>query len=163
MTEPLLEKVLDAHGGLGLWSGLTKITAHLSIGGPIWAVKGWASALVKETLEIETKTERSVLSPFTKADLRSVFEVGPERVTIESADGEVVERRVDARRAFKGLIRSTPWDVLHLGYFVGYGLWNYLTTPFCSRTRAWRRERSIPGTRRGRHGAACTSPSQLRS
>jgi hypothetical protein len=130
MTEPLLEKVLDAHGGLGLWSGLTKITAHLSIGGPIWAAKGWADALVKETVEIETKTERSVFSPFTKPGLRSVFEVGPERVTIESADGGVVERRLDARRAFKGFIRYTPWDILHLGYFVGYGIWNYLTAPF---------------------------------
>jgi len=130
MTEPLLEKVLDAHGGLGLWSGLTKITAHLSIGGPIWAAKGWADALVKETVEIETKTERSVFSPFTKPGLRSVFEVGPERVTIESAGGGVVERRVDPRRAFKGFIRYTPWDILHLGYFVGYGIWNYLTAPF---------------------------------
>ena len=130
MTEPLLEKVLDAHGGLGLWSGLTKITAHLSIGGPIWAAKGWADALVKETVEIETKTERIVFSPFTKPGLRSVFEVGPERVTIESADGGVVERRLDARRAFKGFIRYTPWDILHLGYFVGYGIWNYLTAPF---------------------------------
>jgi hypothetical protein len=130
MTAPLLEKVLDAHGGLGLWSGLTKITAHLSIGGPIWAAKGWADALVTETVEIETKKERSVISPFTMPGLRSVFEVGPERVTIESADGRVVERRLDARRAFKGFIRSTPWDILHLGYFVGYGLWNYLTTPF---------------------------------
>jgi hypothetical protein len=130
MANPLLEKVLDAHGGLGLWSRLTKITAHLSIGGPIWAAKGWADALVKETVEIETKTERSVFSPFTKPDLRSVFEVAPERVTIESADGGVVARRLDARRAFKGFIRSTPWDILHLGYFVGYGLWNYLTAPF---------------------------------
>ncbi len=42
----------------------------------------------------------------------------------------MVERRLDARRAFKGFIRSTPWDILHLGYFVGYGIWNYLTAPF---------------------------------
>jgi hypothetical protein len=24
----------------------------------------------------------------------------------------------------------TPWDVLQLAYFIGYALWNYLTTPF---------------------------------
>jgi len=126
----LLDMVLQAHGGLDLWSGLTKITARLSIRGPIWASKGWPDALVKETLEIETKTERSVFSPFTKPDLRPVFEVGPERVTLESATGVVVEQRLDARAAFKGFIRSTPWDRLHLGYFIGYANWNYLTTPF---------------------------------
>jgi len=44
----LLDTVLRAHGGLGLWSGLTKITARVSIGGPIWAAKGWPDALAKE-------------------------------------------------------------------------------------------------------------------
>ena len=24
----------------------------------------------------------------------------------------------------------TPWDVLQLAYFIGYAMWNYLTTPF---------------------------------
>jgi hypothetical protein len=42
----------------------------------------------------------------------------------------VVEQRLDARAAFKGFLRSTPWDRLHLGYFVGYAFWNYFTTPF---------------------------------
>ena len=109
----LLDTVLRAHGGLDLWSGLTRITARVSIGGPIWAAKGWRDALLKETVEIDTKTERSVFSPFTQADLRSIFEVCPERVTLESANGEVIEQRFDARAAFKGFIRSTPWDRLH--------------------------------------------------
>jgi hypothetical protein len=130
MMDPLLEEVLEAHGSLDLWSGLTKITARVSIGGPIWAIKGWPDALVQETVEIDTKVERSVFTPFTRPDLRSVFEVGPERVTLETLDGEQVEQQTDARAAFKGYLRSTPWDVLNLGYFVGYAFWNYLSTPF---------------------------------
>jgi hypothetical protein len=124
----LLDAVLGAHAGLDLWSGLTKITARVSIRGPIWALKGWPDALAEETVEIDTKVERSVFSPFTQPDLRSIFEVGPERVTLELASGDVVEQRLDA--AFKGFLRSTPWDRLHLGYFVGYAFWNYFTTPF---------------------------------
>ena len=51
--EGLVNFVLQAHGGLDLWSGLIKITARLSIAGPICAIKGWPDALVKETVEIE--------------------------------------------------------------------------------------------------------------
>ena len=34
------------------------------------------------------------------------------------------------RAAFAGHVRETPWDRLHLTYFLGYALWHYLTTPF---------------------------------
>jgi len=27
-------------------------------------------------------------------------------------------------------VRETPWDRLHLTYFLGYAVWNYLTAPF---------------------------------
>jgi hypothetical protein len=42
--DALLSEVLAAHGGLEGWSRLTRITAQLSIGGPIWAAKGWPGA-----------------------------------------------------------------------------------------------------------------------
>jgi hypothetical protein len=130
MPGSLLADVIDAHGGLDRWSRITTITADLSIGGPIWAAKGWPGALAAERLEIDTTRERSVFTPFTAPDLRSVFETGPDRVTVETAGGHPVEQRIDARAAFKGHLRSTPWDRLHLGYFIGYAFWNYLTTPF---------------------------------
>jgi hypothetical protein len=42
----------------------------------------------------------------------------------------VVAERESPRAAFAGHERSTPWDKLHLTYFVGYAMWNYLTVPF---------------------------------
>jgi hypothetical protein len=42
----------------------------------------------------------------------------------------VVEERSEPRAAFAGHERSTPWDRLHLTYFIGYAIWNYLTAPF---------------------------------
>jgi hypothetical protein len=128
--DDLLSRVLDSHGGLDRWAGARTITAHLSIGGPIWAAKGWAGALADQTLTVDTRRERSVFTPFTAPDLRSVFEVGPERVTIETTDGEVVQQRTHPRDAFTGFLRATPWDRLHLAYFIGYANWNYLTTPW---------------------------------
>jgi hypothetical protein len=128
--DALLAEVLNRHGGLDRWSSLSTATATMSIGGPIWAAKGWPDALTTETVEVDMRTERSVFTPFTEPGLRSVFEVGPERVTIQTDSGLVVEQREDARDAFKRLLRASPWDRLHLGYFIGYAFWNYLMTPF---------------------------------
>jgi hypothetical protein len=125
----LLEEVLEAHGGLDRWSSLRKIRATLSIGGPIWTAKGWPGALADETVEVGPLRERSIFTPFTDPAYQSVFEIGPERVTIQTAAGELIDERVNARSAFKDHLRSSPWDRLHLGYFIGYAFWNYLTTP----------------------------------
>jgi hypothetical protein len=51
----------------------------------------------------------------------------PERVWIERPDGSL-EEWASPRAAFKGHERSTPWDHLHLTYFLGYAMWNYLIT-----------------------------------
>jgi hypothetical protein len=51
-------------------------------------------------------------------------------VWIARPDGAVVEERKSPRAAFAGHERSTPWDRLHLTYFIGYAMWNYLTVPF---------------------------------
>lgn len=125
-----MSDVIDANGGLARWSEITGLTARLSIAGPIWAAKGWPDALIQETVEIDTRRERSVFTPFLAPDQRSVFEVAPERVTIESGDGREIDRRVDARAAFRTHTRATAWDALHLGYFIGYAFWDYFTTPF---------------------------------
>lgn len=67
--DALLAEVIDRHDGLERWSSMS--TATMSIGGPIWAVKGWPDALTTETVEIDTRTERSVFTPFTEPGLRS--------------------------------------------------------------------------------------------
>jgi hypothetical protein len=41
-----------------------------------------------------------------------------------------VAERPDPKAAFHGHVLDTPWDMLHLAYFLGYALWNYLTTRF---------------------------------
>jgi hypothetical protein len=59
------------------------------------------------------------------------FMFTPERTWIEQADGSVTQDRSNPRASFVGHLRTTPWDDLHLTYFVGYALYNYLVTPFC--------------------------------
>ncbi len=128
--DELLTLVLDAHGGLDRWSGVSALTAHLSLGGPFWGAKGWPDVLIEETLDMDAHREHLVYTPFTAPGRRSVFDVDPERVTIQTTDGEVIERRIDPRASFAGYQRSTPWDAIQVAYFSSYAMWNYLTEPF---------------------------------
>lgn len=86
--------------------------------------------LIEETIELDTRRERIVFTPFTAADRRSVFDVDPEQVTIQTTDGNLVERRVDPRVSFAGYDSATPWDAVQVAYFISYSMWNYLTEPF---------------------------------
>jgi hypothetical protein len=76
-----------------------------------------------------TKRARAVLQRIHgDPDYRSIFTA--DRVWIERRDGEVVEERFEPRASFSGHDRCTPWDRLHLTYYLGYAIWNYLTVPF---------------------------------
>jgi hypothetical protein len=58
------------------------------------------------------------------------FDAETHTVAIQTLDGRPVGTLAPARAAFEGDPRPTPWDALHLGYFLGYADWNYFTTPF---------------------------------
>ena len=126
----LLATVIEAHGGLDRWAQTPRLVARMSIGGPIWGGKGWPDALTDETVEVDTTRERTVFDPFLNPGQRLVFDGDSERLQIQDADAKTLAERDDARAAFKGHLRWTPWDRFHLGYFIGYAFWNYLTTPF---------------------------------
>jgi hypothetical protein len=128
--DALLATVLAAHGGLDRWSGVKTLTVRLSLGGPFWGWKGWPDLLSDETIELDARREHLVYTPFTAPDRRAAFDVDPERVTIQTTDGTIVEQRADPRASFAGYDRSTRWDAVQVAYFSSYALWNYLTTPF---------------------------------
>lgn len=129
-TTDLLTRVLEAAGGTRLWSEVTWVRADVSISGPFWAVKGWPGGLEHVTVEIDPREQHSTLTPFTDPELRSVFRVAPERLSIETVNGGPVEHRDQPRRSFAGFTPATVWDRIQLAYFVNYALWNYLAAPF---------------------------------
>ena len=47
-----------------------------------------------------------------------------------SRDGTVIQERHRPRDAFAGHVWETKWDALHLTYFIGYAMWNYVSIPF---------------------------------
>jgi hypothetical protein len=123
----LLNLAIKAHGGLDRWNKVKAIKVEASITGAIWYVKGKPDVLKNVVLTAETRNQR-VIVDFPGQDKRAVFE--PSCVVIERVNGTLIEARDDPEKSFEGQQRETPWDDIHVTYFVGEALWTYLNTPF---------------------------------
>ena len=126
MTE-LLNLAVRAHGGLDRWRQIRSIRVAASITGAIWFVKGQGDALRDVVLTADTATERLSVE-FPGQDKRALFE--PQRISIEQMDGKLLVDRNNPEDFFVGQQRNTPWDDIHVIYFVGEALWTYLNVPF---------------------------------
>jgi hypothetical protein len=124
----LLAIAIEAHGGLGSWNSFTKLKTALSIDGAIWHLKQQPGLLTDKIFEIKTHTEQLTITPFNAPGMRSVFV--PDRLTLETLDGQVVESRENPEASFAGQTFETPWDRFHVAYFASEALWTYLTSPF---------------------------------
>jgi hypothetical protein len=84
----------------------------------------------KPIVSIDTKKQKTIIRKLN-GDNDDKYIYTPERVWIERPDGSTRLSRDNPRAAFDGHGPSTRWDELHLIYFCGYAIYNYLTTPFC--------------------------------
>jgi hypothetical protein len=123
----LLSLAVNAHGGLARWREIKTIKVSASITGAIWFVKSKGDYLKNVVLTVDTTKEHLTID-FPGQDKRCDFE--PNRVVTEKCDGTLVEARDNPEKSFEGQTRETPWDDIHVAYFVGEALWTYLNTPF---------------------------------
>lgn len=126
MTE-LLNLAIKAHGGLDRWKKVKAIKVAASITGAIWYVKGKPDFLKNVVLTSETRDER-VTVDLPGQNKRAIFE--PNRIMIETATGSLIEARDNPEESFEGQQRETPWNDIHVIYFVGEALWTYRNIPF---------------------------------
>ena len=147
----LLDLALSAHGGLDRWNRFKVLQARMSVGGAIFVAKQNAGLQEDVTYEILTHEERVTIDRFAMPDRRLRF--APDRLTLETLDGSVVEDRHNPRDAFKGQTADSAWDTLHVGYFTSYALWTYLNLPFLYTYSGFSPRRSNRGERTGRYGA----------
>jgi hypothetical protein len=123
----LLDLAVQAHGGLDRWRQIRSIRVIASITGAIWFVKGRGDVLKDVVLTADTNAERLEVE-FPGQNRRAIFE--PARIVIEALDGMLITERDNPENSFVGHQRETPWDDVHVTYFVGEALWTYLNTPF---------------------------------
>jgi hypothetical protein len=124
----LLSTVLEAHGGLERWSRFNTAHARLVTGGGLWALKGLIQDPAPRQMTVSLQEEFASVSPFGRPEWRTSFR--PDRVAIETLDGQVIREQDNPRALFNGHTMNTAWDPLHRAYFNGYAMWTYLTTPF---------------------------------
>src|SRR5258705_6654456 len=128
---PLLAKVLTAHGGLANWGRVRSLRADIVLGGPFWSMLGWPHGELKLTASLDARREHITLGRFATPDWIAVFDVEPQRLSIRSTDGVLVEQRDDPRSSFPPFDpRTTRWDRIQVAYFLSAAHWNYLTQPF---------------------------------
>ncbi|OCB53930.1 hypothetical protein A5722_23270 [Mycobacterium vulneris] len=124
----LIELTIDAHGGLDRFNQFPHLSAQLHQGGVLWGLKGQPTVLEHANVRVDLKQEAVSHWPFAPTANRSRFT--PQRVTIETPTGEVVEQLDDPRASFAGYEMETPWSDSQVAYFAGYTMWTYLTSPF---------------------------------
>lgn len=125
---PLLDAVLEAHGGRARWDEYDRVEATIVSGGGFFPLKGLIQDSSPRRMTVWLHEQRASVTPYGAPDQRTMFT--PDRITIEKLDGKLVAERRAPRDSFAGHQMSTPWDALHRAYFNGEALWTYLTTPF---------------------------------
>ena len=124
----LLDSVLEAHGGLDHWHQLSQVRASIVTGGELWGIKGLVQDQSPRQMTVALHHQWASVTPYGAPGQRTQFT--PDRIAVETLDGQVVAERNHPRASFAGHEMSTPWDPLHRAYFNGYALWTYLTSPF---------------------------------
>lgn len=124
----LLNEVLEAHGGLSRWKRFHSMHAQIVTGGGLWALKGMVQDATPRQMRISLHEEFASVAPFGQANWRTSFR--PDRVAIETVEGERVRELTNPRGSFAQHTMNSPWDPMHRAYFNGYAMWTYLTTPF---------------------------------
>jgi hypothetical protein len=124
----ILTSVIEAHGGLNRWKNFRRVRATIVTGGALFEMKGLPQDDVKRQMTVSLHEQWASVTPFGALDRKTAFT--PQRIAIESIEGNVVAERINPRESFAGHQIDTPWDPLHRAYFNGYAMWTYLTTPF---------------------------------
>ncbi|TPK78142.1 hypothetical protein [Mesorhizobium sp. B2-4-17] len=120
--------VLAAHGGLERWRRFEAVSARLVQGGALWELKRQPDTLADTAVTVGTRSEWVSHFPFGEHRYRSRFR--PERVSLETADGETMSELRSPRSTFQNHTIETPWNSLQLAYFAGTAMWTYMNLPF---------------------------------
>jgi hypothetical protein len=124
----LLNKAIEAHGGLNRWRSIQQMVVHIRCGGVALPLRFKFGVFKSYEAHISTIKPHIVFSPFAGNENRGVFQGNT--VRIESKDGGVLAERSDPREAFHTLRHKFYWDNLDALFFGGYAIWNYFTVPF---------------------------------
>ena len=124
---PIVEKILEVHGGRQRWESITGLEAEISARGFLLTAKG-CPVLNHVSVTAMAKEPRFLFHDYPTPGLTGEL-IGNEEVRILGNAGRVVERRACPRAAMRRPAKLLCWDALDFVYFGGYATWNYLLMP----------------------------------
>jgi hypothetical protein len=124
---PTAARALDAYGGEVVWKDAHTVEATVTVGGLLFQQKG-INIPPHARFTVDVQRPHTVINPIDGSGDVGILDGFT--VTIESADGTLIEQRDDARRHLQNASLTTRWDRLNLVYFLGYAFWGYLTLPY---------------------------------
>jgi len=140
----LLQRALDAHGGLEKWQAADQVRVRLHSGGRLFDVRLQGRTISRATgsgrkpwteysgpgavVHFSTDVPRALFEGFPRPGYQGYFDEGAVRIESDRADRPLY--RANAREAFSHMSHKLRWDALDALYFMGYALWNYISTPF---------------------------------
>jgi len=124
----LLDDVIEASGSMPRWNRLQRFTLHLSIRGTLFSHVGRAREFKELIAEGSTRTQSVRFTGLTRGEKRGTYR--PDSITIENLDGQVLRTWLNPNLQFLDHGNDPLADDLHLVFFCGFSIWNYLTTPF---------------------------------
>src|ERR1700712_1700061 len=124
----LLDDAIEASGGLARWNKLQRFTLHLSINGALLSHARGGRQLKDLIAEGSTQTQSVRFTGLTQGDKSGTYQ--PDSVTIENLDGQVLRTWLNPSLEFMDHAGDPLPDDLHLVFFCGFSIWNYLTAPF---------------------------------
>ncbi|MFD8338953.1 hypothetical protein ACFV42_40870 [Streptomyces solisilvae] len=128
MTE-LLNKVLEAHGGIERYNQVSTIEVDITYGGPFWEFKGQADFVGEEHTVANLHSEK--IRQVNSVTGRVVeYDKSADVVTVTAADGAVIGQLNNPRATFEGYATDTKWTPAQMAYFRSYATWHYLPEPF---------------------------------
>jgi hypothetical protein len=124
----LLKLAIETHGGLEKWNSFKSLEAHLHVTGKVWAIKGKPDVFRDVHYHADLHKQLTGFDHFPIKDQFTTFR--PDRVSIETYGGEIIEESIHPRESFAGHEWATPWNLLQMLYFSNYAFWTYMTAPF---------------------------------
>ena len=128
MTNDLIKRICEAHGGLERWKLVESIELQLDIFGPILVTKFKSPWLSNITANVFTDKPYVSIHDFPEEGHTGIFD-GFQVYIYNPNDKIYCERNYSNPEALKSKPRL-HWDHMDLIYFLGHALWSHSCSPY---------------------------------
>jgi hypothetical protein len=144
----LLDLGIAGHGGIQRWASVDSVSAELTVGGGVWALKGIPEVAGKHRMTVRAGIQHTTLSAFGSQDTLAVFD-GKRTSMTDLTTGTVINGRSDPRSSIDSSEPGAQWNIIDAVYFLGYSLSNYVNAPFLFAEPGFKTEELTPWDEEG--------------